>query len=320
MKETSMASVFILLTSVASVFCQDITFSNKVATFTNLQGQLFKDVELVRADRVGLIWRNDSGGGRIAYSNLPPSMLPSCGLPTNYFEILRKQEEDAKEKREQERLESERRSQESARVARESALRSADDYFNQYASDVWVISKVDSPESPAAAKICKEILSELKQMDRAIELGLNYERFGQILADKGMAVEKLKDACSEFTFLRHADSCLYNWSRAKHWWSQKIAQTGSGVEALDDYYLHEYLMRADCELLCCKAIVDEDFNNRAAFQKVAEIIMAEQEALKIGTLPRVTTPLLPTMTTEEIVSKLRSAKEKMNKQARGNNP
>ncbi len=64
----------------ASLLGQDIEFTNKVVTFTNLQGEGFKDVRLVRGDRLGLVWRDDSGGGRVLYTNLSPAFLSSIGI------------------------------------------------------------------------------------------------------------------------------------------------------------------------------------------------------------------------------------------------
>ncbi len=60
-----------------------IEFTNEVATFTNLQGQAFRQVVLVRADLDGVIWRNGVSGGRVCYTNLDPSFLERWGISTN---------------------------------------------------------------------------------------------------------------------------------------------------------------------------------------------------------------------------------------------
>jgi hypothetical protein len=59
-----------------------ITFTNRLATFTNLQGEVFRDVRLVRADADGIIYRETVGvgGGRVFYTNLPQPVLKSLGL------------------------------------------------------------------------------------------------------------------------------------------------------------------------------------------------------------------------------------------------
>ena len=61
-----------------------ITFTNRLATFTNLQREVFRDVRLVRADAAGIIYREGAGGGRVCYTNLPPAFLELLGIPTNW--------------------------------------------------------------------------------------------------------------------------------------------------------------------------------------------------------------------------------------------
>ena len=72
-----------------SAFGQDISFNNKIATFTNLQGNLYKGVQLVRGDPDGIIWRSDASGGRVCYTNLHPDILVWLGVPTNRIAIAK---------------------------------------------------------------------------------------------------------------------------------------------------------------------------------------------------------------------------------------
>jgi len=64
---------------------QNIVFTNRTETFTNLQGQLFKSAELLRADPSGLVWKTETGAGRIVYTNLDDSFLVKFGIPTNWI-------------------------------------------------------------------------------------------------------------------------------------------------------------------------------------------------------------------------------------------
>ena len=66
-----------------------IEFTNEVATFTNLQGQEFRHVALIRADLDGVIWRNGVSGGRVCYTNLDPSFLVRWGISTNRIDGAR---------------------------------------------------------------------------------------------------------------------------------------------------------------------------------------------------------------------------------------
>ena len=62
-----------------------ITFTNKIVTFTNLQGRIYQDVQLTRADLVGIIYREGAGGGRVYYTNLPAAFLESLGISSNWI-------------------------------------------------------------------------------------------------------------------------------------------------------------------------------------------------------------------------------------------
>lgn len=70
-------------------FAKDIVFENRTASFTNLQGQAYNRVELVRGDQDGLIWREGASGGRICYTNLAPDLLKELGIPTNRVELAK---------------------------------------------------------------------------------------------------------------------------------------------------------------------------------------------------------------------------------------
>jgi hypothetical protein len=76
-----------------SSLATDITFTNKTATFTNLQGKIFARVELIRADSDGLVWRDGASGGRVCYTNLHPSFLEELKIPTNRIEVARSRAE-----------------------------------------------------------------------------------------------------------------------------------------------------------------------------------------------------------------------------------
>jgi hypothetical protein len=58
-----------------AALAQDITFTNRMATFSNLEGRLFFNVTLVKANQDGVIWRDGAGGGSGWYANLNPALL-----------------------------------------------------------------------------------------------------------------------------------------------------------------------------------------------------------------------------------------------------
>lgn len=72
-----------------SAQADDIIFTNRTATFTNLQGHSYECVQLIRGDQDGLIWRDGASGGRVCYTNLHPDLLESFGISSNRIEIAK---------------------------------------------------------------------------------------------------------------------------------------------------------------------------------------------------------------------------------------
>jgi hypothetical protein len=66
-------------------FGQDITFTNRLVTFTNLQGRIYNGVVLVKADLDGVLWREVAGDGLgwVCYTNVSPALLEAWGIPSN---------------------------------------------------------------------------------------------------------------------------------------------------------------------------------------------------------------------------------------------
>jgi hypothetical protein len=79
----------LILVGITMAHSQDISLSNKTATFTNLEGRLFEEVQLVGGDWDGVIWRKRVGGGRVCYTNLNPALLEAWEIPTNRIGIAR---------------------------------------------------------------------------------------------------------------------------------------------------------------------------------------------------------------------------------------
>lgn len=77
----------VILMAALPTFAGDIIFTNKVESFTNLQGVAFKHVTLVKGDLDGVIWRDAPSGGRICYTNLHPELLESWGISSNRIDI-----------------------------------------------------------------------------------------------------------------------------------------------------------------------------------------------------------------------------------------
>jgi len=79
----------LLVLAILDVSGQDITFTNKTVTFTNLEGRAFNAVQLTRGDWDGVIWRDAASGGRVCYTNLHPAFMEAWHIPTNRIAIAR---------------------------------------------------------------------------------------------------------------------------------------------------------------------------------------------------------------------------------------
>jgi len=72
-----------------SASAQNINFTNKTVTFTNLEGRSFTAVRLVHGDLDGVVWMKESSGGRLCYTNLARELLEEWAIPTNRIAIAR---------------------------------------------------------------------------------------------------------------------------------------------------------------------------------------------------------------------------------------
>lgn len=98
-----------------------ITFTNRYETITNLQGQVYEHVELVRADLDGIVYRCEGGGGRISYTNMFPDKLEALGIDTNRIAIAA---ERAAMNAAQRKADYARRTQEAAAYLQQAEMRS----------------------------------------------------------------------------------------------------------------------------------------------------------------------------------------------------
>jgi hypothetical protein len=89
--QTRAVCLALLALSVLALRAGDaIEFTNRVETFTNLQGEVFKQVTLIRGDLDGVVWGKEASGGRVCYTNLSLGFLEHLGIPTNRAQIAQR--------------------------------------------------------------------------------------------------------------------------------------------------------------------------------------------------------------------------------------
>jgi len=89
MENLAVCLPLVVLSALAVHAGDTIEFTNRVETFTNLQGQVFSQVTLIRGDLDGVIWRKEASGGRICYTNLSLGFVAYLGISTNRVQVAR---------------------------------------------------------------------------------------------------------------------------------------------------------------------------------------------------------------------------------------
>lgn len=96
-----LAAAMALAGIAAAAAADEIELNNQTATFTNLHGQVFANVQLERATHDGLIYTATNTGaiGMVRYGDLPPELLTRLKIPDSLVtEAARRQAALAVEK------------------------------------------------------------------------------------------------------------------------------------------------------------------------------------------------------------------------------
>ena len=75
----------------------EVRFTNQVVTFTNLQGQVYKDASLLRASEDQLVFKTNDIFGTVYLTNVSPATLEMLGVPASHIQAvqeLQRQKED----------------------------------------------------------------------------------------------------------------------------------------------------------------------------------------------------------------------------------
>jgi len=163
------------------------------------------------------------------------------------------------------------------------------------------------PKTDLAKLACKEITSELKQIHKVLEFGTSYARFSDLLQEKILAVQKIQDLRGDGLpreFLSAVDSCLKELNDSRKEWNDEIKAEGSKM--LFAYLRQRDWLESENELLYCIGIAENKLAIDEIFKQEARIVAYQQAAVKKG-LTHDIYPLLPEMTQEEIVARLKAA-------------
>ncbi len=286
--------------------------STNTFVFTNKYKEAIQ-VEVRRVDSDGIIYSliTGVGGGKVFFTNLPVELQVRFGYDAekvrkaNEYQarILAAQLEAQQRQfriRENERIERERLSQPNS--------------IQNHKFYIRPISESDFPKTEKVQTVCKEIASELKGINKAIELGLNYAKFSDLLTEKVLDVEKIKDLRGEgipYSFLTRVDQCEDAYKESRDWWHKQIENSEyPTLKAYEDYVMRKYWSEASVRLTYCIGIAESNTNaNSAAIDQVALMIKIEQLAVKEGVLETkdYLDPTVSNLTVDEISDRLKAS-------------
>jgi len=70
----------------------EVLFTNRIVTFTNLQGQVTVDANLIRATTDEVIFKTNDDYGTVMFTNLAPQVLEYLGVPQSHLKLVREQQ------------------------------------------------------------------------------------------------------------------------------------------------------------------------------------------------------------------------------------
>jgi hypothetical protein len=304
----------IIIPVLLSAIGTSVLAQTNILTFTNNSGDVYTNVTVILIERDGILFRLSDGEnyGRVKFTNMSLPLQAQFGYDP---EKIRKVEEArlAKEKADQEE-----------QLARAKAAQYDSIEAHKYYIDP--IDKSDFPKTDAAKQSCKEIVSDLKGVSKALELGLSYDKFSDLLTEQVLSVEKIKDLRGDGVpqeFLHRVDDCVDAFKESKHWWNEKIQDEFPQEQDLDEHFMRDYWSEADLHLIYCTGIAEEDTNvNALAIDQVAMMIKTEQDAVKDGILEAKDHSDLTVynMTVEQISAQIKATLSATNTLSMGHQP
>ena len=181
----------------------------------------------------------------------------------------------------------------------------------------WTVYQL--PKNQEAKSACKDIVSELKQISKVLELGITYDRFCDLLQEKTLAIEKIKDKAESVPtqFLKHVDDCIGFYKISRDGWKTEIESA-----EFPDLKASAAFHRLDCwtlakvqELYCVGIAENNPEVSDAIMTEMASSIYSDQTIViphaiqqdkKLGLgdseLPH---PVLSKMTAEQIFAQVK---------------
>lgn len=273
----------------------------KSISFQDLAGNLYSNVTVLKLEKDGVLFRygEEPRYGRVKFTNMTEEVQLKCGYDA------KKIEQDREEKAAKAKLDRERYAE--ARARKEA------DEVTRLVSLVTPITVADFPKTDATKAACKEIAAELKGIHTAIELGVSYNKFSELLTDTAITVQKAKDLRGDnlpAVFLIRADKCIDAYNQSRDFWRKSIDTESERAKAMSDYYRRESWAKAGINLTFCIGIAESRTNvNELVISQAIEMIESEKRAFEKGNLSLglLDYSALSLMTKDQILDRLKES-------------
>jgi hypothetical protein len=177
-------------------------------------------------------------------------------------------------------------------------------------------TNIDLPAGDIEHKACRDITTELKQISKALEIGISYNDFARLVQDVTLEIERIKDSSPPLPsgFIDYVDSCISCYTSARDSWHGKIFDADH-LKSIREEYRITFLTLASIQFLYCQAIVQNnpDINNDILLKNALRIytdvatykppLINDEASASLLKPPH---PRLVKMTPDEIHSKIRS--------------
>ena len=210
---------------------------------------------------------------RVKFTNMAESVQVKFGYD---LKKMAQEEQARKEQLEQRKA---RRRLEAERAANEREARSGKS-LRAAASKIYSLSPSDFPKDTNAVQVCRQAVYELKGLQTAIEMGITYQKYSDLLTDTAISIGKIKDnnqGLFPWRFNAELETSLRQFTSAREWWKKSMDTDYSKAECT---YLHQREWKeATLSLTYCLAIAEQRTNIVDSITKqVVELLVFEELA------------------------------------------
>jgi hypothetical protein len=164
------------------------------------------------------------------------------------------------------------------------------------------------PLSDKAQKACKDITTELRQLSRAVELGVSYRNFSDLFQGTALKIDRLKIEAPELPacFIKQVDFCIFLYNQSRDVWQRAISADDKEFERTWSLFRIEIWHQADIALLYCIGIADNNENiSTDILRKKADLIVFDHTVKRAHDVVRAkSTNTKPTFTPHPNVSRM----------------